>query len=66
MSIAGIANACTGEEGLAIAEETQMSSKVLNVPMKMECLIGSTGVIGMQIPIDKLWQELKALGTKAG
>lgn len=50
----GVANACTGEEGMEncriLAKET---AKVLNIPDNA-VLIGSTGVIGAQLPIDKM------------
>ena len=50
----GIANACTGEEGMKYCEETaKEAGKVLGIDGK-GVLVGSTGVIGMQIPIDKI------------
>jgi len=50
----GIANACTGEEGMKYCEETaKEAGKVLGIDEK-GVLVGSTGVIGMQIPIDKI------------
>ena len=50
----GIANAGTGKEGMKICDETaEYASKVLNIP-KDSVLIGSTGVIGAQIPMDKI------------
>ena len=64
----GIANACTGEEGLAYCAETaKKAAEVLGVEEK-GVLIGSTGVIGMQIPIEKLKKgiELLAADKKAG
>ena len=51
---AGIANACTGAEGLAICAETaQAATEALGIGEK-EVLVGSTGVIGMQLPMDKI------------
>ena len=51
---AGIANACTGEEGLAHCWETaQTVSKIMGIPEEA-VLVASTGVIGMQVPIDKI------------
>ncbi len=48
----GVANACTGEEGMRICEETaEAAADALNI-RKEEVLIGSTGVIGNQIPMD--------------
>ena len=50
----GVANACTGVEGdEACALEAKAVAKVLNVP-ENAVLIGSTGVIGMQLPVDRI------------
>lgn len=50
----GIANACTGEEGFNYCKETaKEAAKVLDIDAD-GILVGSTGVIGMQLPIDKL------------
>lgn len=50
----GIANACTGEEGYRCCKETAMAAaQALAVP-EDSVLIGSTGVIGMQLPIDRI------------
>ena len=50
----GIANACTGEEGYGYCKETAAAAeKALGVEAE-GVLVGSTGVIGMQLPIDKL------------
>ena len=49
----GIANACTGEEGMNYCEETaKTAARILNIDSK-GVLVGSTGVIGMQLPIDR-------------
>ena len=51
---AGIANACTGKQGYAYCKETaEVASKALNVP-ENSVLVASTGVIGMQLPIDRI------------
>lgn len=51
---AGIANACTGKLGLQYCEETAGAvSKEKGVPVK-SVLTASTGVIGKQLPIDKI------------
>lgn len=51
---AGIANACTGETGMNHCRETAMTvSKIMNIP-ENAVLVASTGVIGMELPIDKL------------
>lgn len=50
----GIANACTGEEGYGYCEETaKAAAKALGIDAQ-GVLVGSTGVIGMQLPIEKL------------
>lgn len=50
----GIANACTGKEGMKYCEETAAAvAEALNIDAK-GVLIGSTGVIGMQLPMDKV------------
>ncbi len=60
----GIANACTGQEGLGYCAETaQEVAKQLNVDGQA-VLLGSTGVIGMQLPIEKLKAGVKALAAK--
>lgn len=51
---AGIANACTGQEGYSYCDRTaKAASKVLDIP-ESAVLVASTGVIGMQLPIDKI------------
>ena len=51
---AGIANACTGKLGLQYCEETAKAvSEEKGVPVK-SVLTASTGVIGKQLPIDKI------------
>ena len=50
----GIANACTGEEGFGCCKETaKAASLALNIP-EDSVLVASTGVIGQQIPIEKI------------
>ncbi len=50
----GVANACTGTEGYGYCEQTaQKAAEVLGID-KMSVLVTSTGVIGKQIPIDKI------------
>ena len=50
----GIANACTGAEGYGYCLETaKEAAKVFAVPYD-SVLIGSTGVIGKQLPIDRI------------
>ena len=50
----GIANACTGEEGMGYCKATaEKVNKLLQIPTD-EVLVASTGVIGMQLPIDRI------------
>lgn len=50
----GIANACTGQEGWDACEATAAAvEKCLNIP-KESVAVASTGVIGMQLPVEKL------------
>lgn len=50
----GIANACTGVEGYGYCLETaQKAGEVLGIPADA-VLVGSTGVIGMQLPMDRI------------
>ena len=50
----GIANAGTGAEGMKLCEETaKEASRVLGIP-ENAVLVGSTGVIGAQLPIDRI------------
>ncbi|MGI5946017.1 MAG: bifunctional glutamate N-acetyltransferase/amino-acid acetyltransferase ArgJ [Lachnospiraceae bacterium] len=51
---AGIANACTGAEGMEYCKETaEAAAKALHIP-EDSVLVASTGVIGMQLPMDKI------------
>ena len=50
----GIANACTGEEGMSYCAETaKEAARVLGVDAE-SVLVGSTGVIGMQLPMERV------------
>ena len=50
----GVANACTGAEGLAnCREEAEYTGKLLGIPAR-EVLVASTGVIGAQLPMDTI------------
>jgi len=58
---AGIANACTGEEGLRYCMETaQAAAESLSIPVS-SVLVASTGVIGKQLPIDRIVAGVKAM-----
>lgn len=57
----GIANACTGKEGYEYCKETaDKASAVFDIPAEA-VLIGSTGVIGMQLPIDRIKSGIESL-----
>ena len=61
---AGIANACTGKEGMKICEGSAVAAaNALKIPAE-HVLLASTGVIGMQIPLDKITEGIKALAGK--
>ena len=69
---AGIANACTGKQGYAYCKETaEVASKALNVS-EDSVLVASTGVIGMQLPMDRIAAGVEKLamakeeGAEAG
>ncbi|MCD6552077.1 bifunctional glutamate N-acetyltransferase/amino-acid acetyltransferase ArgJ [Thermotoga sp.] len=50
----GIANACTGKQGMINARRmAEKAAKELNVPIE-SVLVSSTGVIGVQLPMEKL------------
>lgn len=50
----GIANACTGTEGYDYCRQTaEAAARILNIP-EDSVLVASTGVIGMQLPIDRI------------
>ena len=57
----GIANACTGRQGLDCCEaEAKCAGELLGVPTDA-VLVASTGVIGMQIPVDKITAGIEKL-----
>ncbi len=60
----GIANACTGEEGMKICKITAktLADKAGDKPENV--LVASTGVIGMQVPLDKIVCGTEALFEK--
>ncbi len=58
----GIANACTGKEGFDACEATAKAvEKELGVPFDTVA-VASTGVIGMQLPVDKLVAGVETMG----
>ena len=59
----GIANACTGKEGFEACEKTAKAvEKALNVPFT-SVAVASTGVIGMQLPVEKLTAGVEKMST---
>ena len=61
---AGIANACTGEEGMAYCSQTaKKAAELLNVS-EDAVLVSSTGVIGKQLPMDKICAGITAMAPQ--
>lgn len=60
----GIANACTGKQGMDCCKaESQAVSDALSIPAD-SVLVSSTGVIGMQMPVEKAVAGIKQLALK--
>jgi glutamate N-acetyltransferase/amino-acid N-acetyltransferase len=58
---AGIANACTGAEGMGYCRDTaQVAAECLGIPVEA-VLVASTGVIGKQLPMEKLAAGVRAM-----
>ena len=61
---AGIANACTGQEGMDYCSQTaEAAAQALGIP-KESVLVASTGVIGMQLPMDRIAAGVAAMAPK--
>ena len=59
----GIANACTGAEGYGYCQATaDKAAEVFGIPAE-SVLVGSTGVIGMQLPIDRIQAGVEKLAA---
>ena len=59
----GIANACTGKEGFDICRaEAETVKEMLDIP-ETSVAVGSTGVIGMQLPVDRITAGIKKMST---
>ena len=57
----GVANACTGSEGMECCQMTaQEAAKVLNIA-PTQVLVASTGVIGQQLPMDQIREGVRNL-----
>lgn len=62
----GIANACTGEEGMQYCEETaQTAAEVFGIQTE-QVLVSSTGVIGKQLPMEKIQAGIHMLAQAKG
>jgi len=58
---AGIANAATGKTGMEMCQRTaEHTAKVLDIPAN-QVLLGSTGVIGPNLPIDRITAGVSAM-----
>lgn len=63
---AGVANACTGEEGYGYCLETaKAAGKAFGIPEE-SVLVASTGVIGMQLPMNKILAGVDLLAEAKG
>ncbi len=64
---AGCANACTGQQGMQNAEKTQEIAASLLGCNPLDVVVGSTGVIGVQLPMEKVeagvHEAVKALSS---
>ena len=61
---AGIANACTGEKGLAYCRQTaEMAAEALHIS-KEAVFVASTGVIGQQLPIERIVNGVEKMAEK--
>ena len=57
----GIANACTGEEGMNYCKETaECAAKLLGIDTD-SVFVASTGVIGMQLPMERIQKGIEAM-----
>lgn len=58
---AGIANACTGEDGMSYCKKTaEAAAEVLSVS-ENAVLVASTGVIGMQLPMERIEAGIRTM-----
>ena len=63
---AGIANACTGNEGMLYCKQTsEAAARIFDVDAN-SVAVASTGVIGMQLPIDKIIHGISLLKETKG
>lgn len=57
----GVANACTGKEGMGYCRKTAETAAALLDIAAEEVLVGSTGVIGKQLPMDVIAAGVRTL-----
>ncbi|MCD7746299.1 MAG: bifunctional glutamate N-acetyltransferase/amino-acid acetyltransferase ArgJ [Lachnospiraceae bacterium] len=57
----GVANACTGAEGFGYCRDTAATAAELFGIRENQVLVASTGVIGQQIPIDKICAGIETM-----
>ena len=63
---AGIANACTGKEGMDdCAQTAKAAAEALNIK-EDSVLVASTGVIGMQLPMERIEAGIRAMAPELG
>ncbi len=63
---AGIANACTGEQGMEYCRQTaQAAAKALGIS-ENAVLVASTGVIGMQLPMERITAGVEQMAGSLG
>lgn len=59
----GIANACTGKKGYDYCRQTAQAAAAELQISEDAVLVASTGVIGMQLPIDRITESVKVLAN---
>lgn len=62
----GIANACTGEEGYGYCRDMAVKVSEMMGIQAESVLVASTGVIGKQLPMDKISKGIKMLSSRLG
>ena len=59
----GIANACTGQEGMEYCRQTAQEAAACLDIEETSVLVGSTGVIGFQLPIERIKAGVRMLAA---
>ena len=60
----GVANACTGQEGLKNAEQMAVWAAQTIGAAGQQALVLSTGVIGIQLPMERIEEGIRAAGAQ--